>query len=182
MTDNEAEIMEKGSFQIGQLYGRRFIIISLIYFIIGTTWMGPIGTILPGPSGVAGNVYDTAHWHVVFVGFLAFFILGSLYYTAPRLGGKDMYSKRLASIHFWGSNVLFPMAVVLFTWIAFAFENVLNSPTFSVSSMPSSLLLTYFTVLIIMFVGIGLQGVMAYNVFMTLRTLLPRQGEHAVTR
>ncbi|MCL5789709.1 MAG: cbb3-type cytochrome c oxidase subunit I [Candidatus Thermoplasmatota archaeon] len=174
--------MEKGSFQIGQLYGRRFIIISLIYFIIGTTWMGPIGTILPGPSGVAGNVYDTAHWHVVFVGFLAFFILGSLYYIAPRLGGKDMYSKRLASIHFWGSNVLFPIAVVLFAWIAFAFENVLNSPTFSVSSMPSSLLLTYFTVLIIMFVGIGLQGLMAYNVFMTLRTSLARPREHAVAR
>lgn len=161
--------MDKGTYQIGQLFGKRFILISLIYFIIGTTWMGPIGTIIPGPSGVAGDVYDTAHFHVVFVGFIAFFILGSLYYIVPRLGGKDMYSRRLTTIHFWGSNILFPIAVILFAWIAFAYEAVLNSPTFSVAAMPSALISIYFLVLIIMFVGIGLQGVMAYNVFMTLR-------------
>ncbi|MCL5874478.1 MAG: cbb3-type cytochrome c oxidase subunit I [Candidatus Thermoplasmatota archaeon] len=161
--------MDKGTFEIGQLFGKRFILISLIYFIIGTTWMGPLGTIIPGPPGEAGTVYDTAHWHVVFVGFIAFFLLGVLYYVAPRLGGRDMYSKMLSTIHFWGSNILFPIAVILFAWIPFAYEAVLNSPTFNIAAIPSTLMTVYLLVLIIMFVGIGLQGVMAYNVFMTLR-------------
>jgi cytochrome c oxidase cbb3-type subunit 1 len=165
----EGTNMDKGTFQIGQLFGRRFILISLIYFVIGTTWMGPIGQIISGPSGLAGSVYDTAHWHVVFVGFIAFFILGSLYYIAPRLGGRDMFSRRLSSIHFWGSNILFPFAVILFAWISLAYEAILNSPTFSLSALPSALITLYFLALIIMLVGIGLQGVMAYNVFMTLK-------------
>lgn len=160
----------KDGFRTGDIFGRRFLMLSLIYFIIGTLWMGPIGTLIPGPSsGIAGSVYDTAHWHVVFVGFIAFFIIGVAYYVAPRIGGKDLYSRRLASLHFWASNILFPLAVAFSLMISIVYESVLNSPSFSFSNMPPGLLISYLMVLIIMFVGIGFQGLLAFNIFMTLR-------------
>ncbi len=160
----------KDGFRTGDIFGRRFIMLSLIYFIIGTLWMGPINFLIPGPSsGIAGSVYDTAHWHVVFVGFIAFFVIGAVYYIAPRIGGRDLYSKRLATLHFWASNILFPLAVAFFLMISIVYESVLNSPSFSLSNMPSGLLISYFMALIIMFVGIGFQGLFAYNIFMTIR-------------
>ncbi|MDG6907938.1 MAG: hypothetical protein JRN20_19390 [Nitrososphaerota archaeon] len=162
-------MMEKSTFETGDTFGKWFIMVSLIYFIIGTLWMGPLGIMLPGPSGEAGTVYDTAHWHVVFVGFIAFFVLGSLYYIAPRLGGRTLYSRRLGLIHFWASNILFPLAVLLFAWVSIAYQTVLNSPNFSPSALPAGLMTIYLLVLIIMFVGIGFQGVLAYNIFMTVR-------------
>jgi cbb3-type cytochrome oxidase subunit 1 len=160
----------ENDFGIGNLFGRRFIMLSLIYFIIGTLWMGPLNTLMPGPSsGLAGSVYDTAHWHVVFVGFIAFFIIGSVYYIAPRIGGRDLYSRRLASLHFWASNILFPLAVVFYVMLSIVYESVLNSPSLNTSNLPSGLLIDYIIALVIMFVGIGFQGLLAYNIFMTVR-------------
>ncbi len=160
---------EKNMFETGDRLGKRFIMISLIYFIIGTLWMGPFGILISGPSGLAGTVYDTGRLHFVFIGFIAFFLIGIAYYIAPRLGSRSLYSERLGTIHFWATNILFPIGALLFVLISFVFQTVINSPTFSPATLPPGLLTVYLLVLIIMFVGIGFQGVLAYNIFMTMR-------------
>ena len=161
------EMLEKNMFEIGDRFGRSFIMISLIYFVIGTLWM-VLAVLLPGPSGLAGSMYDTGHWHVVFVGFVAFFLIGIAYYIAPRLGSRPLYSKRLGTIHFWATNILLPVEVSLYIPITFVYQAVINSPTFP-SNLSGGLLALEFLMLIIFFVGISMQGLLAYNIFMTMR-------------
>lgn len=160
--------MDNSQFNVGDSFAKRFILISIFYFIVGTLWMGPMGFLIPGPSGNAGTFYDTGRLHVVFVGFVAFLLIGGAYYLVPRIGGKQIYSKRLANIHFWMTNILFPFTVVLIVSLTVYYQNVLNSPTFSFSNMPTVILMWELVVIIIMFIGIGAQGVLAFNIYKTL--------------
>jgi cytochrome c oxidase cbb3-type subunit I len=151
-------------------FAKRFILISLFYFIAGTTWMGPLSFLLSGPSGNAGSAYDTGRWHLVFIGFVAFAIIGMLYYLAPKLGGRPLYSKRLGTIHFWLTNTLLPIAVLLEVYAALAYQDFINgAASANPSSFPAGLLAVFLLAIILFFVGIGAQVVFAYNIYKTIK-------------
>ena len=42
-----------------------------------------------------------AHAHLALLGFVAFTLFGTVYYTFPRICGCGLYSERLAWIHWW---------------------------------------------------------------------------------
>ncbi|MCL4508633.1 MAG: hypothetical protein M1296_03795 [Chloroflexi bacterium] len=46
----------------------------------------------------------------------------------------DLLSLRLGYLHFWVSNIVLPVAAVLDVWLAFAYQSVLNSPSFTATS------------------------------------------------
>lgn len=160
--------MVQNDYSVGDIFAKRFILISLVYFIIGTLWMGPFSLLIPGPSGIAGTIYDTGRMHLVFVGFLVFFVIGAAYYLGPRIGGKQLSSRRLASIHFWATNIIFPVAVGVYVTLPIVYQSIVNSPSFSPSNMPGGLFVLYILTLLLMFIGIGFQGVLSYNIYRTV--------------
>ncbi len=147
----------------------RFILVSLIYLIAGITWMGPLSLLIPGPAGMAANIYDSGRFHVLFVGFIGFVILAMLYYVVPRLSGKQLHSMKLGSIHFWLSNILLPIAIILEVAVSVVYQDLINAPNFSVSSLPPFFLGLFVFVLIVFFIAIAAQVIFAYNIYRTIR-------------
>ena len=45
--------------------------------------------------------YSVAHAHLALLGFVAFTLFGTVYYIFPRISENELYSERLAWIHWW---------------------------------------------------------------------------------
>jgi cbb3-type cytochrome oxidase subunit 1 len=152
--------------------GVRFIQISLVYFIIGAIWMGLGPTpLLPSPSqALASEVYDTARVHVMVLGWASFALIGVLYYLVPKLRGKEeIHSKRLASVHFWITNIALPLGIVVTTYVSFVIDSLLSSGVAEATvfaTPPASTFLTTFLLLFI--IGVIAQLTFLYNIYKTL--------------
>ena len=75
----------------------KFALASLIYLVIGST-MG-VFMLLTSES------IKPSHAHVLLIGFVAMMIFGVGYHLLPVFAGTDLYSLRLAEIHFWLQNI-----------------------------------------------------------------------------
>jgi cytochrome c oxidase cbb3-type subunit 1 len=150
----------------------RFIQVSLVYFIIGAVWMGLGPTpFLPSPSqALASEVYDTARVHVMVLGWASFALIGVLYYLVPKIRGKEeIHSKKLASIHFWITNIALPLGIVVTTYVSFVIDSLLNSGVGEAAvfqTPPASTLLMTFLLLFV--IGLIAQLIFVYNIYKTL--------------
>jgi len=155
-----------------QQIGERFIKISLIYFIIGAIWMGLGPTpILPSPSSPFGStIYDTSRVHVMVLGWASFALIGVLYYLVPKMRGKEeIHSKRLASIHFWITNITFPLAVVVTASAGFVVDSLESSGVSDAAVFGTPQVMTILAVFIVLFiVGLLAQLTFVYNIYKTL--------------
>ncbi len=134
--------------------------------------LGPT-PLLPSPStSLASEIYDTARVHVMVLGWASFALIGILYYLVPKMRGKEeVYSKRLASIHFWATNIFLPLGIVVVTYLSFVVDSLVNSGISEATVMgdpATSPLLTTFLVLFI--VGLVAQLTFVYNIYRTLGT------------
>jgi cytochrome c oxidase cbb3-type subunit 1 len=149
----------------------RFIQISLIYFIIGAVWMGLGPTpIMPSPSSPLGStIYDTSRVHVMVLGWASFALIGMLYYLVPKMRGKEqIYSKKLATIHFWVTNITLPLAVVIAAYFGYVADWMENSGVSEANvpmTPPGSTLLMAFV--IVFLIGLVAQLLFVYNVYKT---------------
>ena len=147
-----------------------FVLISLVYLFIGITWMGPGSFLFPSPSGNAGAAFDTARWHLVFIGFIGFNIMGLLYYAAPKIGARPLHSVRLARIHFWLSNILLPITIVFEITAVTAYADTLNaSANIDPSTFPTGLLISFVAIIALFFAAILSQVPFAYNMYRTIK-------------
>jgi len=167
MAEPAAEVVGTGQSYSSKIAGN-FMLISLVYLFIGIFWMGPGSFLLPSPSGDAGAAFDTARWHIVFIGFVGFNIMGLMYHVAPQVGGRPLHSARLARIHFWSSNVLFPVAVVIEVIGVSAYQDALNN-SFDPSTFPAGLLALFILIIVLFFAGIASQIPFAYNIYKTIK-------------
>ncbi|MCL4543701.1 MAG: cbb3-type cytochrome c oxidase subunit I [Chloroflexi bacterium] len=166
--EDDLETAKATASSVAQRIARNFIRVVLIYMLIGITWMG-YGFFLPSPSGKgAGDVFDTDRFHLLFVGWVAFVMLGVLYDAVPRMAGNPLYSLRLGHIHFWISNLVLPVVTVMMLWLTFAYQSMLNSPSLSAtSSKPAGFMAIETVILLLSAVGIVAQGLFTYNVYRT---------------
>ncbi len=83
----------------------------------------------------------------------SFALIGILYYLVPKMRGKEeVYSKRLASIHFWATNIFLPLGIVVVTYLSFVVDSLVNwgiSEATVMGDPATSPLLTTFLVLFI---------------------------------
>lgn len=97
-------------------------------------------------------------------------MIGVLYYLVPRMRGKEeVHSKRLASIHFWVTNIALPLAIVVTTYVSFVLDSLLNSGVSEANvfqTPPASTLLMVFLLLFV--VGVIAQLTFVYNIYKTL--------------
>lgn len=96
-----------------------FIYACIIYSIIGFSWGALMGG-LPSfrhivDSGVHGHRIVLAHTHINLLGWVEMAIFGAIYYLAPRLVRRPIYSMRLVKVHFWTHNLGLLGVVVFFT-------------------------------------------------------------------
>jgi cbb3-type cytochrome oxidase subunit 1 len=152
--------------------GVRFIQISLVYFIVGAIWMGLGPTpVLPSPSQtLASAIYDSARSHVMVLGWASFALIGVLYYIVPRMRGKEeVHSRKLASIHFWITNITLPIAIVVSAYTSFVVDSLLSSGAGEAQVMGSASVTPLLTTFLVLFIiGLGAQLTFVYNIYKTL--------------
>jgi cytochrome c oxidase cbb3-type subunit 1 len=92
-----------------------FLKAAIIYLLIGCIW-GAVMTfptvhefLEAGPAGIIGGMH--AHWNLL--GWVTMAIIGGVYYLVPLIKGKELYSEKLAKVHFWVFNVLIVIGTVL---------------------------------------------------------------------
>ncbi len=82
------------------VYPRRFIQVSLIYFAIGAT----LGTLM-GAGAMDRFAWRYVHIHLNLLGFMTMMISGVAYHVLPRFSGRPIRHPRLIGAHFWLANV-----------------------------------------------------------------------------
>ena len=78
---------------------RAFLRASVAWLTLGVT-LGVAMAVLP--SWVR---YRTAHLHMLLLGFVAMMIYGVAYHVVPRFVGSPLRHPRLATAHWWVSNI-----------------------------------------------------------------------------
>ncbi|MCL7412167.1 MAG: cbb3-type cytochrome c oxidase subunit I [ANME-2 cluster archaeon] len=75
----------------------KFAWASLVYLVIGST----LGIIMILDS----TLFRPSHVHILLIGFVGMMIFGVGYHLLPVFAGTDLYSLRLAELHFWMQNI-----------------------------------------------------------------------------
>lgn len=77
-----------------------FIKAGILYLVIGVT-MGAVFAVRPS----LGSELRTVHAHLNLLGWVSMMICGVAYHILPRFRGRQLYSERLATLHFWLMNI-----------------------------------------------------------------------------
>lgn len=151
----------------------KFIVLSLAFYGLAT-FEGPM---MSFPSvNVVSHFTDwtIGHVHSGALGWNAMITYGTFYYMVPRLVGNDLYSVRLANMHFWmalAGTMLYIMAM----WGAGVSQGLLwlsvdqvGELSFSFKDIMSSMTTFYILRLIAGLVFLGGTFLMAYNLYKTI--------------
>jgi len=94
----------------------RFLIVSISFYGM-STFEGPMMAIKTVNALSHYTDWTIGHVHSGALGWVAFITIGAMYYMIPRLYGREIYSVKLISAHFWIATI----GVVLYItamWIA----------------------------------------------------------------
>lgn len=80
-------------------FARVFIQASLMWLALGVTVGAAMAAYPPW------TIYRPIHMHMTLLGFVTMMIFGVAYHVIPRFAGRPLWSKRLAAVHVWVSNV-----------------------------------------------------------------------------
>jgi len=151
----------------------KFIVLSLAFYGLAT-FEGPM---MAFPSvNVVSHFTDwtIGHVHSGALGWNAMITYGTFYYMVPRLVGGELYSVRLANIHFWmalAGTMLYVMAM----WGAGVSQGLLwlsvdeiGELSFSFKDIMASMAPFYGLRLIAGLIFLGGTTLMAYNLYKTI--------------
>ncbi len=79
-------------------FAKAFLKSALAWLVLGTA-LGAGMTLQP-----AWLAYRPAHLHMNLLGFVFMMIAGVAYHVIPRFTGHQLFSRRLATIHWWLAN------------------------------------------------------------------------------
>ncbi|MBI2119192.1 MAG: cbb3-type cytochrome c oxidase subunit I [Elusimicrobia bacterium] len=85
-------------------FARYFVVMALIYLGVGT-FLGWIMTLPFADSGALIYRMIPTHVHLNLLGWISMMIYGVLYHILPRFSGKELYSKKLAWLHFYLAQI-----------------------------------------------------------------------------
>lgn len=78
----------------------KFIVLSLAFYGLAT-FEGPMMAIMSVNVVSHFTDWTIGHVHSGALGWNALITFGTFYYLVPRLAGAELYSRRLADVHFW---------------------------------------------------------------------------------
>jgi cytochrome c oxidase cbb3-type subunit 1 len=82
----------------------KFLIVSVSFYGM-STFEGPMMSIKTVNALSHYTDWTIGHVHSGALGWVAMVSIGAMYYLIPRLFGRQLYSVRLAEIHFWVSTI-----------------------------------------------------------------------------
>jgi len=152
----------------------KFIVLSLAFYGLAT-FEGPMMAIKSVNVVSHFTDWTIGHVHSGALGWNALITFGTYYFLVPRLVGAELYSVRLANIHFWLA-LAGTMLYILAMWGAGVSQGLLwlsldeiGELSFSfkdiMASMPPYYTLRFVAGLVFLFGAI----LMAYNLYMTMR-------------
>jgi cytochrome c oxidase cbb3-type subunit 1 len=152
----------------------KFIVLSLAFYGLAT-FEGPMMAIR-GVNVISHFTdWTIGHVHSGALGWNAMITFGTFYYLVPRLVGTELYSVKLANVHFWmalAGTMLYILAMwgagvtQGLLWLSLdEFGELLYSFTDIMASMPPYYLLR----LVAGIIFLGGTILMAFNLFMTVR-------------
>jgi cytochrome c oxidase cbb3-type subunit I/II len=94
----------------------KFLVVSVTFYGM-STFEGPMMSIKTVNALTHYTDYTVAHVHGGALGWVGFVIFGCFYYMVPRLWRRELYSKSLATMHFWIATIGILLYIVPI-WIA----------------------------------------------------------------
>ena len=156
----------------------KFIVLSLAFYGLAT-FEGPMMSIRSVNVVSHFTDWTIGHVHSGALGWNAMITYGTFYFMVPRLVGRELYSVRLANIHFWLA-LAGTMLYIMSMWAAGVSQGLLwlsvdsiGELSFSFKDIMASMALYYGLRLVAGLIFLSGTGLMAYNLFMTLK------GQHA---
>ena len=152
----------------------KFIVLSLAFYGLAT-FEGPMMAIRS--INVVSHFTDCTigHVHSGALGWNAMITYGTFYFMVPRLVGRELYSTRLANIHFWMA-LAGTMLYIIAMWAAGVSQGLLwlsvdqlGELSFDFKDIMSSMTPYYLLRLVAGLVFLGGTVLMAYNLFMTMK-------------
>jgi len=157
----------------------KFIVLSLAFYGLAT-FEGPMMSIRSVNVVSHFTDWTIGHVHSGALGWNAMITYGTFYFMVPRLVGRELYSTRLANIHFWlalAGTMLYIMAM----WAAGVSQGLLwlsvdqiGELSFSFKDIMASMTPYYLLRLVAGIIFLSGTVLMGYNLLMTLK------GQHAV--
>jgi len=152
----------------------KFIVLSLAFYGLAT-FEGPIMAIKSVNVVSHFTDWTIGHVHSGALGWNAMITYGVFYFLVPRLAGKELYSIRLANLHFWlalAGTMLYIMAM----WAAGVSQGLLwlsmdeiGELSYSFKDIMASMAPYYGLRLIAGLIFLSGTILMAYNFYMTLK-------------
>lgn len=99
-------------------YATKFLILGAIYYFIGC-FQGSVEALRRMQQLTHFSDFVIAHSHMTVFGTFILWVTGGLYYIWPRITGRDLWSWRLASWHFWLTLIGFSLMAVILTAMGF---------------------------------------------------------------
>ena len=159
------------------IFARRFILVSLVYFVIGAFVMGD-SYLLPAPytdntfaTSFVSDIYTTSYVHIMVLGWASFAIIGLIYYAVPKLADKPLHSRRLGSLHFWITNIFVPVGIVYIASLSFYAGSLLQGGMAADQLFNTPVVIASIVIIegILVPIGIIAQGLFAYNIYKTMK-------------
>lgn len=94
----------------------KFLVVSVTFYGM-STFEGPMMSIKTVNALTHYTDYTVAHVHGGALGWVGFMIFGCFYYMVPRLWRRELYSKSLATLHFWIATIGILLYIIPI-WIA----------------------------------------------------------------
>lgn len=146
-----------------------FVKASIVFFLIQCVW-GAIQTIEPvnafleaGPAGIIIGMH--AHWGLL--GWVSLALMGTIYYLVPVFVGKDLYSERLARVHFWVFSIALVLVTILGVTAGYLGGTLVLAKNFEAIGPTIGPLMMGVTIL--SFLEAAINFVFGYNIYKTLR-------------
>jgi cbb3-type cytochrome oxidase subunit 1 len=80
-------------------FARAFVQASLVWLALGVTVGAAMAAYPPW------TIYRPIHMHMTLLGFVTMMIFGVAYHVVPRFVGRPLWSRNLAAVHVWVSNI-----------------------------------------------------------------------------
>ncbi len=98
----------------------RFVIASIFFLMVGGVTAYVNGQIATDSDFVHNTYFVPAHFHAMFVGFMANMAMAGLYYLYPYMTGR-MYNQGLGNTHFWFWQIGIFGKVSMMYWLGYAY-------------------------------------------------------------
>lgn len=152
----------------------KFIVLSLAFYGLAT-FEGPMMAIRSVNVVSHFTDWTIGHVHSGALGWNAMITYGTFYFLVPRLVGEQLYSIRLANIHFWLA-LAGTMLYIVSMWAAGVSQGLLwlavdefGELSFSFKDIMASMLPYYGLRLLAGLIFLSGTALMTYNFYMTMR-------------